>query len=120
MEKIGFIGLGIMGKPMALNLLKAGFPVGVLAASQASGALKDAGAEVWPDAAAMAAESDIIITMLPDSPQVEEVVNSGVLAGIRSGSLFIDMSTIAPLAGCAGFGWSGRGGGGYFVHYGRW
>lgn len=97
MEKIGFIGLGIMGKPMALNLLKAGFPVGVLAGSQASGTLKDAGAEVWPDAAALAAGSDMIITMLPDSPQVEEVVNSGVLGGIRAGSLFIDMSTIAPL-----------------------
>lgn len=97
MEKIGFIGLGIMGKPMALNLLKAGFPVGVLAGSQASGILKDAGAKVWPDVAALAAGSDIIITMLPDSPQVEEVVNNGVLAGIRAGSLFIDMSTIAPL-----------------------
>lgn len=97
MEKIGFIGLGIMGKPMALNLLKAGFPVGVLGSSQASGILKDAGAEVWPDAGALAAGSDIIITMLPDSPQVEEVVNGGVLGGIRAGSLFIDMSTIAPL-----------------------
>ncbi len=97
MEKIGFIGLGIMGKPMALNLLKAGYPVGVLAGSQASGALKEAGAEVWPDTAALAAGSDMIITMLPDSPQVEEVVNSGVWAGIREGSLFIDMSTIAPL-----------------------
>ena len=95
MEKIGFIG--IMGKPMALNLLKAGYPVGVLAGSQASGALKEAGAEVWPDTAALAAGSDMIITMLPDSPQVEEVVNSGVWAGIREGSLFIDMSTIAPL-----------------------
>lgn len=97
MEKIGFIGLGIMGKPMALNLLKAGYPVGVLAGSQASGTLKEAGAEVWPDTAALAAGSDIVITMLPDSPQVEEVVNGGVLAGIREGSLFIDMSTIAPL-----------------------
>jgi len=97
MEKIGFIGLGIMGKPMALNLLKAGYPVGVLAGSQASGALKDAGADVWPEAAALAAGSDIIITMLPDSPQVEQVVDSGVLAGIRGGSLFIDMSTIAPM-----------------------
>ncbi|GGM94614.1 2-hydroxy-3-oxopropionate reductase [Dyadobacter beijingensis] len=97
MEKIGFIGLGIMGKPMALNLLKAGFPVGVLAGSQASGALREAGADVWPDAAALAAGSDMVITMLPDSPQVEEVVNGGVLAGIRAGSLFIDMSTIAPL-----------------------
>ncbi|MBO9613118.1 MAG: NAD(P)-dependent oxidoreductase [Dyadobacter sp.] len=97
MEKIGFIGLGIMGKPMALNLLKAGFRVGVLRSSQASGALKEAGAEVWPDAAALAAGSDVIITMLPDSPQVEEVVNGGILEGIRAGSLFIDMSTIAPL-----------------------
>ena len=97
MEKIGFIGLGIMGKPMALNLLKAGFPVGVLAGSQASGALQEAGAEVWPDAASLAAASDIVITMLPDSPQVEDVVNSGILDGIRAGSLFIDMSTIAPL-----------------------
>lgn len=97
MEKIGFIGLGIMGKPMALNLLKAGFPVGVPGSSQASGILKDAGAEVWPDAGALAAGSDVIITMLPDSPQVEEVVNGGVLGGIRAGSLFIDMSTIAPL-----------------------
>lgn len=96
MEKIGFIGLGIMGKPMALNLLKAGFPVGVLASSQASDALREAGASVWPDAAALAAHSDVIITMLPDSPQVEQVVNSGVLVGIREGSLFIDMSTIAP------------------------
>lgn len=96
MEKIGFIGLGIMGKPMALNLLKAGYAVGVLASSQASDALKDAGAEVWPEAAALTAGSDIIITMLPDSPQVEEVVNSGVLSAIREGSLFIDMSTIAP------------------------
>jgi 2-hydroxy-3-oxopropionate reductase len=86
-----------MGKSMALNLLKAGFPVAVLASSQASGILKDAGAEVWPDVAALAAGSDIVITMLPDSPQVEEVVSSGVLAGIRKGSLFIDMSTIAPL-----------------------
>lgn len=97
MEKIGFIGLGIMGKPMALNLLKAGYPVGVLADSQASGILKDAGADLWPDATALAAGSDIVITMLPDSPQVEQVVNGGVLSGIRKGSLFIDMSTIAPL-----------------------
>lgn len=97
MEKIGFIGLGIMGKPMALNLLKAGYQVGVLENSPASGILKDAGAEMWPDLAALAAGSNMVITMLPDSPQVEEVVNSGVLAGIREGSLFIDMSTIAPL-----------------------
>jgi 2-hydroxy-3-oxopropionate reductase len=98
MEKIGFIGLGIMGKPMALNLLKAGYPVSVLENSNAAEALTEAGAQVFQTNKELAGASDIIITMLPDSPQVEEVVSGpgGVLEGIRSGSLFIDMSTIAP------------------------
>jgi 2-hydroxy-3-oxopropionate reductase len=98
MEKIGFIGLGIMGKPMALNLLKAGYPVSVLKKSNASKELTEAGAQVFENNKELAAASDVIITMLPDSPQVEEVVSGagGVLEGIRSGSLFIDMSTIAP------------------------
>lgn len=98
MEKIGFIGLGIMGKPMALNLLKAGYPVAVLSRSGAAPALVDAGATKVPTAQAMADQCDIMITMLPDSPEVDEVVTGpeGVLAGIRPGSLFVDMSTIAP------------------------
>ncbi len=98
MKKIGFIGLGIMGKPMALNLLKAGYTVSVLKKSKASKELTDAGARAFETNRELAAASDIIITMLPDSPQVEEVVfgTGGVLEGIKSGSLFIDMSTIAP------------------------
>jgi len=96
--KIGFIGLGIMGKPMALNLLKAGYPVAILGQSKAASDLTAAGAQVFPTAEALAGASDVVITMLPDSPDVEEVVNSpaGVLAGIQPGALFIDMSTIAP------------------------
>lgn len=95
MEKVGFIGLGIMGKPMALNLIKAGFHVNVLNSSASSGTLKQAGANAFDQIADLAKDSDIIITMLPDSPEVEKVV-SEVMKGIRSGSLFIDMSTIAP------------------------
>ncbi len=98
MQKIGFIGLGIMGKPMALNLLKAGYPVAVLTQSKAAPDLTAAGAQTFPTAEALAGASDVVITMLPDSPDVEEVVTgpAGVLAGIRAGALFIDMSTIAP------------------------
>jgi len=98
MEKIGFIGLGIMGKPMALNLIKAGYSVSVLSTSKAVNVLTEAGAEACLTARELAQQSDTVITMLPDSPQVEQVVSGpdGVLAGIRPGALFIDMSTIAP------------------------
>lgn len=98
MEKIGFIGLGIMGKPMALNLIKAGYAVSVLAASKETQALKEAGAEIHESPKTMAEESDVIITMLPDSPQVEEIVlgTNGVIEGIAAGKLYVDMSTIAP------------------------
>ena len=87
-----------MGKPMAMNLLKAGYSVGVLSASHAADALTQAGAQAFPSAKALATESDILITMLPDSPEVEQVVSGpeGVLAGIQPGALFADMSTIAP------------------------
>jgi len=98
MEKVGFIGLGIMGKPMALNLLKAGYPVSVLSTSAAAAELTEAGATAYATNKELAAQSDVVITMLPDSPQVEQVVSGadGVLEGIQSGALFIDMSTIAP------------------------
>jgi len=100
MEKIGFIGLGIMGKPMALHLLKAGYAVSVLEKNKASKELTAAGARSFPTPAAIAQGSDVVITMLPDSPQVMSVVSGqdGILEGIRQGSLFIDMSTIAPAA----------------------
>lgn len=98
MDKIGFIGLGIMGKPMALNLIKAGYPVSVLESSHAATALTEAGANAYPSSKELAQKVDVVITMLPDSPEVEEVVSGaeGVLAGIQSGALFIDMSTISP------------------------
>lgn len=98
MEHIGFIGLGIMGKPMALNLLKAGYPVSVLESSHAVDALIEAGGTACPSSKELAQKVDVVITMLPDSPEVEEVVSGadGVLEGIQSGALFIDMSTISP------------------------
>lgn len=97
-EKVGFIGLGIMGKPMALNLIKAGYSLNVLRRNSASGVLADAGATLHESNREVAEASDVVITMLPDSPDVKEVVfgKDGVLEGIRSGSLYIDMSTIAP------------------------
>ncbi len=98
-EKVGFIGLGIMGKPMALNLIKAGYSLTVLDKNREPvDELLRAGARELKTSREIAADSDIVITMLPDSPEVEEVVlgENGVLEGIRKGSLFIDMSTIAP------------------------
>ncbi len=99
MEKIGFIGLGIMGKPMAKNLIKAGYPLVVHNRSQ--GAVKELASEGAISAASpreVAELSDLVITMLPDSPDVEQVVlgETGVVEGIRPGTLFVDMSTIAP------------------------
>ncbi len=99
MEKIGFIGLGIMGKPMARNLIKAGYPVTVHNRSQ--GAVKELaseGATAASSPKAVAEQSDIVITMLPDSPDVDQVVTGpgGVAEGVRDGMLFVDMSTIAP------------------------
>lgn len=98
MEKIGIIGLGIMGKPMALNLIKAGYSVSILEKSNAAPAVKEAGAQAYPNSRELAQAVNVVITMLPDSPDVEAVVSGedGVLAGIKPGSLFIDMSTIAP------------------------
>ena len=99
MEKIGFIGLGIMGKPMATHLMKAGYPLYILSSSAKANELKSEGAIVTTNPSVLAEQVDIIITMLPDSPEVESIVfnNDGVLAGLKKGSLFIDMSTIDPL-----------------------
>jgi 2-hydroxy-3-oxopropionate reductase len=96
---IGFIGLGIMGKPMAANLLKAGFPVRVFARPLAAAReLEALGAQVETDIATLSSKVDVVITMLPDSPDVEAVVlgPGGVCAGATPGSVHIDMSTIAP------------------------
>lgn len=99
MERIGFIGLGLMGKPMARNLLKAGYPLLVYNRSRAPmEELAAEGAGLAESPAAIAQGSDVVITCLPDSPEVEAVVlgEDGVVAGARSGLLFIDHSTIAP------------------------
>lgn len=99
MERIGFIGLGIMGKPMSLHLLKAGYPLTVLDRNlELQNELAAAGARLSGSPCGVAEASDVIITMLPDSPDVEEVLlgRGGVLEGLRAGSLVIDMSTIMP------------------------
>ena len=99
MKKIGFIGLGIMGKPMARNLLKAGYRLIVYDINaDAVNELVKSGAEEGKSSADVASRSEVIITMLPDSPEVIEVVlgNNGIIEGVKSGSVVIDMSSIAP------------------------
>jgi len=99
--KIGFIGLGIMGKPMSKNLLKAGYSVVFLDRhKETTEELVAAGAEKAATPKAVAEKSDIIITMLPNSPQVKAVVlgENGIIEGAREGTVVIDMSSIAPLA----------------------
>jgi 2-hydroxy-3-oxopropionate reductase len=97
---IGFIGLGIMGKPMARNLLKAGHVLMVYNRSRAAvDELTKEGAQPLANPTEVAERSDIIMTMLPDSPDVELVYASeqGIFAGAKSGSLLVDMSSISPV-----------------------
>lgn len=99
-ETIGFIGLGIMGSPMAQNLLKAGYSLIILDRHQkVSAQFAAMGAHVAQDVQDIAAHCQVVITMLPDSPQVEEVIAgpAGVLAGAHEGLVVIDMSTISPV-----------------------
>ncbi len=99
--KVGFIGLGIMGKPMAKNLVKAGYEVVCTNRSKASvEELVAAGATGVKTAKEVAQQCEVIITMLPNSPQVKEVVlgENGVIDGIKEGATVIDMSSIAPKA----------------------
>lgn len=99
--QIGFIGIGVMGRPMTLNLLKAGHQVTIYARHPEKPGVQEvlnAGAKLAPSPRAVAMASDIVITMLPNSPEVEEVVTGpqGILEGARNGLIIIDMSTIAP------------------------
>ncbi len=101
MEKIAFIGLGIMGKPMALNLLKAGYELKVYDINQAPmEELKAKGAQTARSAKEAAEYGQVIITMLPNSPHVKQAVlgPDGVLEGASQGDILVDMSSIAPLA----------------------
>lgn len=99
MERIGFIGLGVMGKPMARNLLKAGYSLTVHNRSpQSQSELVAEGAVGASSGREVAKHSDVVITMLPDSPDVEAVYmgSDGVLSGSKRGMTLIDMSTISP------------------------
>jgi 2-hydroxy-3-oxopropionate reductase len=99
-KKISFIGLGIMGKPMALNLIKAGYPLTVCDINkEAVEALVRSGASAAATPLDAAAESDIIITMLPASHHVKEVIlgDNGIIHGAKKGTVVIDMSSITPV-----------------------
>ena len=97
-EKVGFVGLGIMGHPMAENLIEAGCNLVVYNRTREKAEELD-GATVADGPREVAEQSDIIITMLPDSPQVEEVLagEDGVFEGVEDGALIVDMSTISPV-----------------------
>jgi len=100
MQKIGFIGIGIMGKPMAKNLIDAGYPL--IAYDIRKKVLEEIvahGAKRASSCTEVAFQCDIIITMLPNSPDVKKVVlgKEGVIEGVKKGQVLIDMSSIAPL-----------------------
>ena len=99
--RVGFIGLGIMGKPMARNVLRAGHALTIYARHpEKVRDLVDEGAALVDSAAAVGRAAEVIVTMLPNAPEVEEVVlgPEGVLAGAATGAVIVDMSTIAPAA----------------------
>lgn len=101
--QLGFIGIGVMGRPMTLNLLKAGHQVTIFARHPEKPEVQEvlnAGAKLAHSPRAVAMASEAVITMLPNSPQVEEIVTGerGILEGTRNGLIIIDMSTIAPAA----------------------
>lgn len=100
-ERIGFIGLGIMGRPMALNLARAGFKLWVYARRAESVApLVAAGAQACTSPADVARNATIVVTMVSDTPDVQQVILGvgGVIEGAAGGHLVIDMSTISPSA----------------------
>jgi 2-hydroxy-3-oxopropionate reductase len=99
-QVIGFIGLGIMGRPMARNLLKAGYSLVVHSRSQGPvDEIVKAGATAAASPKDVAAQCDVLITMLPNSPDVEQVVlgPNGIIEGARRGMILADMSTISPI-----------------------
>jgi 3-hydroxyisobutyrate dehydrogenase-like beta-hydroxyacid dehydrogenase len=99
--RLGFIGLGIMGRPMALNLIKADHSLAVYARRpEAAAALTAAGAKTYKNPAELARQCDIVFIMVADTPDVEEVIEGrqGILHGAARGSVVVDMSTISPLA----------------------
>ena len=99
MSNIGFIGLGIMGKPMALNLIKGGHTLFLASRSGVAKELTDAGGKACANAKEVAQKADIIIVMVPDTPDVEKVLfgANGIAEGLVKGKTVIDMSSISPI-----------------------
>lgn len=98
---VGFLGLGVMGREMARNLAQAGFTVRAFdIISGAGDSLRPFGVEIVSEISAVTSDADIVISMLPDTPQVEDIVRGpgGLLSNPPPGKLFVDMSTIAPEA----------------------
>lgn len=101
MSELGFIGLGLMGRPMALNLLRAGHRLRVWSRREESlWPLVEAGAQACASAAEVARGAEVVFSMVSDAPDVEEIAlgTRGVVEGAAPGSVFVDMSTIAPVA----------------------
>jgi 2-hydroxy-3-oxopropionate reductase len=99
--KVGFVGLGIMGRPMALNVMKAGHAMTVWARrAESMKPLLDAGAKGGKSPAAVAAQSEVVFTMVSDTPDVEEMIlgPQGIVHGANPGTVVVDMSTISPVA----------------------
>ena len=98
MSKVGFVGLGIMGKPMAANLIKGGHTLFLSSRSSVPAELTAAGGTACTSAKEVAQKADIIITMVPDTPDVEKVLfgANGIAEGLVSGKIVIDMSSISP------------------------
>ena len=100
MKKIGFVGLGIMGKPMVRNLLKAGYEVTVFdIVEDAVKAMVEAGAVGAASAKEVAADKDVVITMVPSGPIVRSLLKDeeGILAGVKPGTIIADMSSVTPV-----------------------
>src|SRR4029078_4872683 len=99
MSNVGFIGLGIMGKPMAANLIKGGHTLYVTSRSGVPQELTAAGATSCGGPKEVAQKADIIITMVPDTPDVEKVLfgANGVAEGLSAGKIVVDMSSISPI-----------------------
>src|SRR5207244_12003247 len=98
--KVGFIGLGIMGSPMAANLIKGGHQVFLYSSPSIPQSLVDAGGAACANGREVAQEADIVITMVPDTPHVEAALfgDNGVAQGLSKGKIVVDMSSISPLA----------------------
>jgi 2-hydroxy-3-oxopropionate reductase len=99
MSNVGFVGLGIMGKPMALNLIKGGHTLFLASRSGVPAELTAAGGKACTSAREVAQKADIVITMVPDTPDVEKALfgKDGVAEGLSAGKIVVDMSSISPI-----------------------